>query len=145
MNFVISVCFFGWCNLLYGVFLGEAIVAVGFQLPHVVFETVQQDRHVWVDCYEKKRQPRLMYASTCLNFYFFRSKRFYFCTLAHSMHTITKHKTACVFSPYLENNHSIIHTTRLFYHLIYLPTTISMVSPLTQASTLRDRYTNHPG
>ena len=48
-------------------------------------------------------------------------------------------------SPYLENNHSIIHTTRLIYHLIYLSTTILMVSPLTQASTLRDRYTNHPG
>ena len=63
----------------------------------------------------------------------------------HSMHTITKHKTACVFSPYLENKHSIIHTTRLIYHLIYLSTTILMVSPLTQASTLRDRYTNHSG
>ena len=33
----------------------------------------------------------------------------------------------------------------VYSHSFYLPTTILLVSPLTQASTQRYRYTNHPG
>ena len=48
-----------------------------------------------------------------------------------------------VFSPYLENNHTHYYKANL--SSIYLPTTILLISPFTQASTQRYHYTNHPG
>ena len=52
---------------------------------------------------------------------YFGPKRFYFCNFYHTACTQLPSTKLPVFRPYLENNHSIIHTTRLIYHLsIYL-------------------------